>query len=48
MLRLACIILVILSRNSVFFLEQPGNSLLRRHRRIDWLFNHVGVEPRLY
>ena len=35
------LILVILARNLVFYLEQPAQSLLPRHKRVEWLMNRV-------
>lgn len=43
--RMVCLILVVLSHNSVFVVEQPANSLLIRHYRMDWLVNHVCIAP---
>ena len=39
--RLALTILLVLSRNMVYVIEQPRDSLLIRHRRMDWLANKV-------
>lgn len=39
--RLTLVILAMLSRNLVWTLEQPRESLLYRHRRFEWLINTV-------
>ncbi|CAK9081515.1 Uncharacterized protein SCF082_LOCUS38788 [Durusdinium trenchii] len=39
--RCVLLILVILARNLVFYLEQPAQSLLPRHKRVEWLMNRV-------
>ena len=41
--RLTLAILVTLSRNMVWTLEQPRDSLLIRHRRMDWICNKVSL-----
>ena len=45
--RLTLVILVMLSRNLVWIVEQPRESLLFRHRRFEWLMNVVAWVPQL-
>ena len=40
-LRTVLLLLVVMSRNAIWVLEQPGNSLLEKHRRFEWMINHV-------
>ncbi|CAK9081550.1 unnamed protein product [Durusdinium trenchii] len=39
--RLVLVLLLMMSRNLCWVLEQPRNSLLFRHRRFSWFTNHV-------
>lgn len=41
LLRTVLLILVTASRNALWVLEQPHGSILVRHRRFDWMVNHV-------
>jgi len=40
-LRTVLLALVVMSRNAIWVLEQPGNSLLAKHHRFEWMANHV-------
>lgn len=40
-LRVVLLILVLLSNNCLWVVEQPRQSLLAGHRRFNWLINHV-------
>ena len=44
--RLVLVLLYMMSKNLVWVLEQPRNSLLVRHRRFEWFVNHVATAAR--
>ena len=47
-LRLALALLVVLCQCCFFLVEQPSQSLLHRHPRMDWLVNRVAWESRFW
>ena len=46
--RMVLPILVLLSKQCTFVVEQPHQSLLYRHRRWEWLANRVAIVPLLH
>lgn len=44
-LRLVLLLQLTMARNGVWAVEQPDKSLLIRHKRMDWLVNHVAYVP---
>ena len=44
-IRLSLCLLLAMSRNATWVVEQPSQSLLKRHRRMEWVFGEVAYVP---
>ena len=46
--RLTLILLLAMSKNLTWIVEQPQHSLLQRHKRFEWMMNHVCYATKLH